>query len=180
MKKAIVEILEALAAYYRTQITPMQFAMYAEDLSCLSPDELVKACKEYRRNPANKFFPLPSALIAIVKPVETELDLGQDVASKVIGAVSKFGSYRSTEAREWIGQIGWECVQRMGGWSTICAELTEDNKGTFFAQIRGLAQTVNKKAINGTLNQPQNFPDQIGTGEAQKLIGQFTRKAAIE
>ena len=176
MKKAIVEILEALAAYYRTQLSPMQLAMYTEDLMCLTPEELVTACREYRRNPQNKFFPMPSALIGIVRPVETELDLGQDVASKVIKCVSKFGSYRGQEAKAFMGDIGWECVGRMGGWSTLCAELTEDNKGTFFAQIRGLAQTVHKKAMNGTLNQPQNFPTPIAGGDVQKLIGEFAKK----
>lgn len=176
MKQAIIEILEHLAAYYRATLSPVQFAMYAEDLSELTPEQLVKACKEYRRNPANKFFPLPSALIAIVKPVESDLDIGQDVASKVIGAVSKFGSYRSAEAREFIGDIGWECVKRFGGWVTLCSELSEENKSMIFAQIRGLAQTVNKKAINGTLNQPQNFPTPIGGDVVQKLIGDFTKK----
>lgn len=176
MKPQIIEILKHLAAYYRAEISPLQFAMYAEDLSELTPDQLVKACKEYRRNPANKFFPLPSALIAIVRPVETELDLGNDVASKVIGAVSKFGSYQSTGAREYIGQIGWECVTRFGGWATLCAELTDDNKPAIFAQLRGLAQTVAKKAANGTLNQPANFAPAIGTNEATRLIANFTRK----
>ena len=103
-------------------------------------------------------------------------DIGQDVASKVIGAVSKFGSYRSAEAREFIGDIGWECVKRFGGWVTLCSELSEENKSMIFAQIRGLAQTVNKKAINGTLNQPQNFPTPIGGDVVQKLIGDFTKK----
>lgn len=179
MKNQIIEVLEALANYYRTQLTPMQFAMYAEDLSCLSRDELIVACKEYRKNPANKFFPLPSALISIVRPVETELDLGQDVASRVIGAVAKFGSYRGTEAREWIGEIGWECVQRMGGWKTFCSELTEDNKGIFNAQIRGLAQTLAKKSKNGTLDQPQNFPTPIESQDVRKLIGDFTGKGGM-
>ncbi|NDC55523.1 MAG: hypothetical protein EBZ69_01685 [Alphaproteobacteria bacterium] len=179
MKKEIVEVLELLAAYYRTQLTPMQFSMYAEDLSCLSRDELVKACQEYRKNPENKFFPLPSALIGIVRPVETDLDLGQDVSSKVIKAVSKFGSYRAEEAKKFIGEIGWECVQRMGGWKTFCSELTEDTKGIFNAQIRGLAQTIAKKAKNGTLDQPQNFPTPIGGDVVQKLIGDFTNKGGV-
>jgi hypothetical protein len=179
MKQAIIEILEHLAAYYRATLSPVQFAMYAEDLSELTPEQLVKACKEYRRNPANKFFPLPSALISIVKPVESDLDLGQDVASKVVGAVSKFGSYRAADARAYIGEIGWECVKRFGGWVTLCSEMTEDNKPTIFAQIRGLAQTVNKKAMNGTLNEPQNFPTAIGSGDVQKLIGDFTKKAGV-
>jgi hypothetical protein len=181
MKRQIVEILEALANYYRTQLTALQFAMYAEDLMCLTPEELIRACKVYRLDPKNKFFPLPAALIAIVRPVETELDLGQDVASRVIAAVGRFGSYRDAEAREWIGQVGWECVKRMGGWLTLCAELNEDNRTTLFAQLRGLAQTVHKKAMNGTLDQPQNFFNPIARedSDAMKIVDQFTKTIKV-
>jgi hypothetical protein len=180
MKSAIVEVLEGLASYYRTSLSPTQFAMYAEDLSGLTPAELVHACREYRRNPQNKFFPLPSALVAIVRPVETELDLGNDVASRVIGSVSKFGSYRGSEARAYIGEIGWECVQRFGGWVTICSELNDETKTSIFAQLRGLAQTVAKKGANGTLDQPANFANQIGAGEVNSLIqGSINRKKLI-
>ena len=178
MKKAIIEILEGLAIYYRAQITPTQFAMYAEDLAHLTPEQLIHACREYRKNPAHKFFPLPAELMAIVKPIETELDLGQEVASKVIGAVSKFGSYRGEEARTWIGEIGWECAKRMGGWVTICAELTEENKGTFFAQIRGLAQTLNRQAKAGTLDQPRDFAPAIEANQIRELISDFSKKTA--
>jgi hypothetical protein len=176
MKNAIVEVLEGLAAYYRTTLSPVQFAMYAEDLAGLTPAELVHACREYRRNPQNKFFPLPSSLISIVRPVETELDLGNDVASRIIGAVSRFGSYRGPEARAHIGEIGWECVKRFGGWVTICSELTDDTKTAIFAQLRGLAQTVAKKGANGTLDVAPDFKKEIGTEQVRALIAGFTSK----
>jgi hypothetical protein len=175
MKSAIIEVLEGLAAYYRMTLSPAQFAMYAEDLAELTPQQLVSACREYRKNPQNKFFPLPSALIALVKPVETELDLGNDVASRIIGAVSKFGSYRGAEARAYIGETGWECVKRFGGWVTICSELTDDTKTSIFAQLRGLAQTVAKKGANGTLDVAPDFKKEIGTEQVKALIAGFTK-----
>jgi hypothetical protein len=164
MKKQIVEILEHLAIYYRETLSPIQLAMYAEDLSCLTPEQLAKAVKTYRQNPQNKFFPIPAALIAVIRPVETELDDGQDIASRVIGAVAKFGSYQGEKAREYIGEVGWECVKRMGGWVGICSELTEENKGTLFAQIRGLSVTLKKKSANGTIATPQDWPDMLPNG----------------
>lgn len=170
MKKQIVEILEALAAYYREQLSPLQLAMYAEDLSCLTPEQLVEAVKTYRRNPANKFFPLPAALIGVIRPVENEADDGRDIASRVIAAVAKFGSYQAEGAKKHIGEIGWECVQRMGGWKTVCSELTEETKGIMNAQIRDLAMTLKKKSMNGTIATPQDFPNMLPDGTVRNLI----------
>lgn len=170
MKKQIIEILEHLAIYYRETLSPIQLAMYAEDLSCLTPEQLTKAVKTYRQNPANKFFPIPAALIAVINPVETEIDDGRDIASKVIGAVSKFGSYQAQNAKEYIGEIGWECVKRMGGWVTLCSELTEENKGIYNAQIRDLSMTLKKKSINGTIATPQDFPNMLPDGTAKPVL----------
>jgi hypothetical protein len=170
MKKQIVEILEHLAIYYRETLSPIQLAMYAEDLSSLTPDQLVKAVKLYRQNPENRFFPIPAALIAIINPVNSELDDGRDVASKVIGAISKFGSHRALDAKNYIGEIGWECVKRMGGWQNLCSELSDDNKGIFNAQIRDLAMTLKKKSVNGTIATPQDFPNMLPDGSVKQLM----------
>lgn len=178
MKSEIMKLLFGLGEYYDKKLTPEQLEMYSHDLAHLTPDELRFAILKYRSDGRNERFPLPAKLLEIVKPTETELDLGQEVASKVIGAVSKFGSYRGAEARTWIGEIGWECVKRMGGWVTICAELTEENKGTFFAQIRGLAQTLNKQAKAGTLDQPRDFAPAIEANQIRELISDFSKKTA--
>jgi hypothetical protein len=170
MKKQIIEILEHLAIYYRETLSPIQLAMYAEDLSALTPEQLIKAVKAYRQNPTNKFFPIPAALIAIIHPAETEIDDGRDIASRVIAAVSKFGSYQALNAKEYIGEIGWECVKRMGGWVTLCAELTEENKGIMNAQIRDLSVTLKKKSMNGTIATPQDFPNMLPDGTSKPVL----------
>lgn len=179
MKSEIMKLLFGLGEYYDKKLTPEQLEMYSQDLAHLSPDELRFAILKYRSDGRNERFPLPAKLLEIVKPIETELDLGQEVASKVIGAVSKFGSYRGAEARTWMGEIGWECVARMGGWPTICAELTDENKGTFFAQIRGLAQTLNRQAKAGTLNQPRDFAQAIEVKQIRDLISDFSKTSAL-
>lgn len=172
-KQEQVALYGQLAMIYGKQLTPQALIMMVDALEDLPARAVLDVMTGWVKK--QKHFPMPSDIREALTPSTDIADDGRDIASKVIGAVSKFGSYRSTEAREWIGQIGWECVQRMGGWSTICAELTDENKGIFFAQIRDLSMTLKKKAINGTLNQPQNFPDQIGTGEVRKLIGDFTK-----
>jgi hypothetical protein len=178
MKSEIIKLVFTLGEYYDKRLTPEQLEMYSQDLSVLSPEELRDAILKYRADGRNDRFPLPAKLISIIRPVETELDLGNDVASRIIGAVSRFGSYRGAEARAYIGEIGWECVKRFGGWVTICSELTDDTKTSIFAQLRGLAQTVAKKGANGTLEVAPDFKKEIGTEQVRALIAGFSSKGS--
>lgn len=135
----------ALAAYYRETISTDQLLMYAEDLQCLSFEELSIAIKSYRMNPKNKFFPLPSALIDLVRPFESNEDEGRLAAAKIIGAISKFGWNNPDKAREFIGEVGWNAIQILGGWTALCESTDDDNKSTVSAQLRNLCETVNKR-----------------------------------
>jgi hypothetical protein len=121
-------------------------------------------------------FPYPAKIREKVKPQNNELDDGRDIASKVIAAVLKCGSYQAEAAKAYIGEIGWECVQRMGGWKTLCSELTEETKGIMNAQIRDLAMTLKKKSMNGTIATPQDFPKMLPDGSIRGLVNQSLKK----
>jgi len=43
-----------------------------------------------------------------------------EIASKIVKAISKFGSTNHKAAREYIGELGWSVVDLDGGWGTIC------------------------------------------------------------
>lgn len=173
LKEQLGEIIFALGEYYDKKLTATQIEMYVEDLMVLKPDELVFAIKKYRTIPENHFFPLPAKLIALVTPKEnTELDLGREVAGRIIQAVSKFGHNNSTSACEFIGDLGWKVVQRNGGWAAICSELNENNKGIMQAQMRDLAISIMRMSANGTLDEPIGLP----SGAMQKQIGQMVNQ----
>lgn len=174
-KQEQVALYGQLAMIYGKQLTPQALVMMVDALEDLPGQAVIQVMKGWVKK--QKHFPMPSDLREALMPTTNELDDGRDIASRVIKAVSKVGSYQAEAAREYIGEIGWECVQRMGGWKTLCSELTEENKGIFNAQIRDLAMTLKKKALNGTLDQPQNFPTAIASGDVQKLIGDFAKKA---
>lgn len=173
-KIKLAEILLARAEIAGKSLSRPAVAMMIEDLADLPFDRVFAVLSTWGR--ISSEFPHPAKIREKIAPQENDLDDGRDIASKVIGSVSKFGSYQAESARRYIGEIGWECVMRMGGWGTICAELTEESKGVFFAQVRDLAVTLKKKALNGTLNKPQDFPEAIESGEVRKLIHDFTRK----
>lgn len=172
MKRQYMEFVTKLGMYYDKALNATQVSMYADHLMALTPDELREAIRIYQLNPENKFFPLPATLIALMKPAESsELDIAREVAAKIIQAVSKFGSYRSKDARESIGEHGWKVVERQGGWVNICQDLNESTKGMMQAQMRDLALAIGRMSKNGTLDQPIGLP-QKQTAEAVKaLIG---------
>lgn len=162
-------ILVGLAEYYGKDITPNQIKMYSEDLLDLTPEELTVAVKCYRTNPENKFFPLPAQLIEEIKPHMDERDDARDVSNLVIAAVSRYGYTNPKEAEKSLGSLAWEVIRRMGGWQSLCENLTTANIGMFRAQIRDYAETVSKKSKRGDLdlrpaltNQNESIKELIG------------------
>jgi len=71
-EKAISAAIAQLSLiYWRPDFTPQQFkfaiAAYLEDFRKLSVYQVEMACREYRRNPENKFFPTPGQLLDLTK-----------------------------------------------------------------------------------------------------------------
>jgi hypothetical protein len=167
-KMKIAELLLARAEITGKTLSPIAVQMMIDDLSDLPFIKIAKVLSEWGKT--NSDFPYPARIREQVMPVTDDSDDGRDVASRVIAAVSKFGSYRAAEAKAHIGEIGWECVMRMGGWKTFCSELSEDNKGIMNAQVRDLAMTLKKKSMNGTIATPQDFPNMLPSGALKNQI----------
>lgn len=172
MKRGYIEFITKLGMYYDKALNAEQVKMYAEHLMVLSPDELKEATRRYQLDPENKFFPLPAVLIALIKPKEnSEIDIAREIAGRIIQSVSKYGSYRHADAREFIGDTGWIVVERQGGWTNICQEMNEDNKGMMQAQMRDLALSVMRMQKNGTIDQPISIEQKKQAAEVKQLIG---------
>lgn len=165
-----------LAEYYRFEITQSQLEMYADDLSCLSQEQLIQAIQTYRKNPDNKFFPMPGALISIITPLETELDIGRIVSGKIMTAISKFGSYNASEAKGWMGEVAWEVVQFQGGWKSLC-ELSSEAIKSEQPRWRDLAMSICKRSKLGKLDEAPALPrpnqEFKSIGEIIKSIGEI-------
>jgi hypothetical protein len=167
-KLKLAEMLLARAEIAGKTLSKPAVAMMIEDLADLPFERVYATLQAWGRTSSE--FPHPAKIREKLMPAENDLDDGRDIASKVIGAVAKFGSYQAQNAKDYIGEIGWECVKRMGGWATLCSEVTEENKGITFAQIRDLSMTLKKKSINGTLATPQDFPNMLPDGKARPVL----------
>lgn len=140
--KTLRQVILATANYYRQQISEDVLEMYAEDLADLSPELCIAGYNQYRRNPANKTFPLPAQIRELVNPGEfigAEVQ-AREIAARIIGAISKFGWNNGREAQVYIGPIGWSVVLSSGGWSKLCEDVgpgyDKINPATLQAQLR--------------------------------------------
>jgi hypothetical protein len=141
-------IITALADYYGRPLSPAAHMMYVEDLQELTGDELALACRQYRTNCENKFFPLPSVLIALARGTQSPEDVGQDIATRIWEAMARRGWNNPEQAKLYIGDAGWEVVKRFGGWQSLCEGTTMDSRGTLIAQMRGIATVLHRKELS--------------------------------
>ncbi len=146
------EVIALTFAYYcRGQtLQDKVLNMYAGDLADLDPILCMSAYERYRRNPANRTFPLPAQIREIVNPeefvsVETK---ARETAARICGAVSKFGWNNWAEAKNYIGPEGWAVVDRIGGWQHICESLgLKFNPTAFQAQLRDQLEGVYRHGL---------------------------------
>ena len=168
MKKRIIALWSSLGEYYRQPISDMVLMMYAEDVADLPPEQVEKALFEYRRNPKNKFPPLPAHIREAIQPSAMSDDQrAVEVAARIVTAISKFGWNNTREARAFMGEIGWAVVEKQGGWENICANTMSDQIGIFQAQVRELAKVQIKLARMGALDSPPQLPKPAGDPPAR-------------
>lgn len=143
-REILAKILMAFAEYYGQTLTPNQVAMFVEDLSELTPEELRIACKAYRTDPKHTRMPLPAQLVAIARPIQSVEDRSKEVAARIIGAVRTCGYTNPARAKDFIGEDGWRAVQMTGGWVSLCESITNDMIPTTQAQLRELIASMSR------------------------------------
>ena len=81
-------------------------------------------------------------------------DVAREAAAKALGAVSKFGWPNGRQAREFMGELAWGAVDKMGGWAMLCETLTAQNMTTMQAQLRDLIGSIIARSKAGIVDQP--------------------------
>lgn len=121
----IAKLITALGEYYDKSLSPTQIAAYTEDLLCLDPEQLTQAIVTYRNDPSNDRFPLPVKLKAVVGMAASAEDEAIMVVSRIVSAIERIGPYRVKDAREAIGEVGWQVVRLEGGWEAMCSQIPD-------------------------------------------------------
>lgn len=147
-------IISQLSHYYQRPLSDIVVNMYAEDLQDLAFEEVKSAYENYRRDPKNKFMPLPAQIREVLAPTVSPDAQAREAAARIPEAIRRFGWNQPDESRQFIGELGWRVVERFGGWIYICENLgVELNPLTFQAQTRDLARAQLEYSAAGRLDE---------------------------
>ncbi len=151
-------ILETAIFYGKYDLSKDSISIYITSLDSHYNSDVftyTKAIRDYKNDSKNKFFPSPASLNPFINPEITDEMLSVDTASRVLEAVSKFGWCNSSEAKNYIGDLGWQTVKVFGGWSYVCENLGNNIQiSTFNAQARELTKSQIQRSKLGIGNQP--------------------------
>jgi hypothetical protein len=185
-RQALAKTIKAVATYYGRNMDADVLSMMCDDLEDLPIDKVIAGYNQWRRNPANKTFPLPAQIRELVSPGEfiAPETRAREVAGRIVGAITKFGWNNAKEAQVFIGPEGWELVKRMGGWQHLC-ETTSPKQATMLqAQMRDQLEGVfryGREAIEtsiGALPQARERQGEIeGKTDFVKLVPSTLTKA---
>lgn len=139
--RELMKQLVLLGEIYGRPLSDGAVKLMIADLEDLPFANVMTALTNYRRNAANRAFPLPAQIRALVNPSIDPKLAAREIAARIVGAVPKYGWANGTEAEAFIGPIGWAIVKKLGGWSHICESLGDTiHPTTFQAQVRDLAE----------------------------------------
>lgn len=137
--KSLKQMISIMSMYYGRKLDDPVITMYASDLEDLDFASVNEAMSKYRKDPKNRTMFVPAQIRQMVLPEDyiTPEIQAREIAARICAAVPKYGYCNGPEARAFIGDIGWEVVQRQGGWSYICENLGVNiNPSAFQAQLR--------------------------------------------
>ena len=140
------QLLNLSVFYGKYDLTKEQISIYISVLESHFKkgfDVFAQALDSYSKDSKNKFFPAPANLNQYINPETSPDARANEIASKIRQAISEIGYVSPTRAHLFIGDVGWQVVQRSGGWQYLC-----ENHGatlsplTFYAQSRDTAKAI--------------------------------------
>jgi hypothetical protein len=153
------EVLAVMAEIYGDQLTKPRAHGYMVALSDLTLEEMKLAFGRLTNDPEVIRLPLPAKIIEAARPQLSVDDESKEAAGRVLTAISRFGYPNPRDAREFIGELGWRCVELQGGWAQLCQSTHDRQLPMLQAQFRELAKSQHKKARIGKLDEVPSLPD---------------------
>jgi len=107
-------------------------------------------------------FPLPAHIRQKILPVKNESDDISESVNRSLTTVTKFGYCNSDQAKNYIGELGWQIIEGMGGWVHLCETLgSETPEGVMRKQMLDYGETVWKRVKRGEHNIPPALPESV-------------------
>lgn len=160
MKNEIATTWIQLAILTGRQLNQSTVDILLRAVEDLPQQEVLNILNKWPETDTN--FPLPAHIRAKIFPVKNEGDDILESVNRALTAVSRFGYCNSEDAKNYIGELGWEIVTGMGGWYHICEILgRETPEGVMRKQMLDYGQTVWKRVKLGEHNEPPRLPNPV-------------------
>lgn len=143
MTQRIARELMVLAEIFEKNLSEELIVFYLRHLSKYPENEVISALEKCAIN--SKSFPKIGEILALLNPIITPTDEAIHAANLIWSSIGKFGYTNEESAKKYMGQLAWETVECLGGWRSLCTMKNED-RNTFIAQARHLAETLQKKS----------------------------------
>jgi hypothetical protein len=132
-----------IAMLYEKELSLHFLNKMIDEISSFKADLVLSALRAHRQDYKNKSWPRPSDIKRLLEFDLSDSTKAEQVARLIPEAISKFGWPRPSEARAYIGEVGWTIVQSYGGWLEVCSHCGELwNRQVFHAQVRESAKAI--------------------------------------
>jgi hypothetical protein len=118
---SIARMLIDMAKFYNYDLDKRQLELYVDVLGKFDPEMVLRAGREYVTNLKNNKFPMPPH--SIMAPYVRDADprsLAIATVGRIKEAIARYGWPKPDQARDHIGEAGWQHIERCGGWQAIC------------------------------------------------------------
>lgn len=106
-----------------SKITRQQISRMIDQIEHLDPAKVVAFLGRWLATSKARQLPLPIDVLEALGDKRSPRTEAVEAAGRVIESVKKFGWQQSQKAREYIGELGWKGVERLGGWPYLCENL---------------------------------------------------------
>lgn len=139
-KLEISKLWFATAKLYDKVLDQDMLNLLTLDVDDLNAQDVINALNIYRKDKKNKFWPKASDVRELVIPSFSDESIGRDTSARIIAAIPHCGYDNGLLAKDYIGEFGWNIVNRLGGWVFLCQNVgLSISNSALAAQIRDLA-----------------------------------------
>lgn len=185
----VVANLGRLSKICQRPIDDPEVLVFIADAVCskLSPDQALIAIREWSVTKSK--FPTPAELVAIMIPPTTDRDVANELAARMLGAISRRGyrwgglfqydghaTFQQAMLAEFGDERGADIVDRAGGWPEFCRQYDPVQNTNARPQLRELAEAMGRREGNvarAFLEAPRDETKLLGMGPIRDTVGDY-------
>lgn len=133
-------------AYFGEVLTSPRLEMYADDCMDLAVHDVEVALDTFRSTPPPEGHkpraPMPVDVRSLINVRLAPDAHANAIAASIFAAIGLYGRPHQSKAEQYLGELAWQVVERMGGWTVLCETAEPKRRDAFHAQVRDVALMV--------------------------------------